>query len=89
MGKVIKITTISASDEDEGIFRGTNPCKGCAYFEECKEHLLACRAFESFVDLNYYLIKERKDPTHGKYNTIFRDDDLFLHKWEHSDGSEE
>ena len=60
------------------VFEGESPCDKCVQAKDCKEYELACRAFSYYVLHGTFKEYTVRQPTHGLFNKIFKEDDKAL-----------
>lgn len=53
------------------------PCRLCLNKQKCKEHLLACNAFDKFVEFGRFGNTRKVDPSRSIYNKIFKEGRLY------------
>ena len=60
------------------VFEGESPCDKCTQAQDCKEYENACRAFSYYVLHGTFQPYTLRQPTHGLFNKIFKEDDKAL-----------
>jgi hypothetical protein len=60
------------------VFEGEAPCDKCTQALDCKEYEWACRAFSYYVLHGTFHNHTARNPTHGMFNKIFKEDDKAL-----------